>query len=305
MKIAARGRDNVIKSMTGYGRAEAVLNGRKYIVEIKSLNHRYLELSVRMPVNLALLEPEVKKKVNELIVRGRIDVTIRRENHAGMEEARPLDMNLPLVRNYHDLLVRLKEQFDLKDDITLGMLAGLKDVFVPLESPEDDVAVVWEGLALVLNQALAALTAMRQKEGDALSEDLEARIELIKGYLGEIEACVPRNVLDYQKRLADRVRELMDGMIMDESRLCQEVAMMAEKSDITEEIVRFRSHVRQFLEMLKSRDAVGRKVDFLIQEMNREVNTIGSKSNDAQISRHVIEIKSELSKLREQVQNIE
>lgn len=295
----------MIHSMTGYGRAEAVLGGRKYIVEAKSLNHRYLELSLRMPANLAPLELEVKKKINEQLVRGRIDVTIRRENQAGTEEARPLEMNLSLVKNYHDLLTRLKEQFGLQDEITLGMLAGLKDVFVPMEMPEDDVNTVWEGLAVVLNEALNALTMMRQKEGTALCEDLENRIELIDGFLGEIEAGVPRNVQDYQRRLADRVRELMDGMAVDEARLCQEVAIMAEKSDITEEIVRFRSHIGQFLDMLKSREAVGRKVDFLIQEMNREVNTIGSKSSDAQISRHVIEIKSELSKLREQVQNIE
>ena len=295
----------MIRSMTGYGRAEGFLGGRKYIVEVKSLNHRYLELSLRMPANLAPLELEVKKKINEQLVRGRIDVTIRRENQAGTEEARPLEMNLSLVKNYHDLLTRLKEQFGLRDEITLDMLAGLKDVFVPMELPEDDVNTVWEGLAVVLNEALEALTMMRQKEGAALREDLESRIALIDGYLGEIEACVPRNVQEYQRRLADRVRELLDGMPVDEARLCQEVAIMAEKSDITEEIVRFRSHIGQFLEMLKSREAVGRKVDFLIQEMNREVNTIGSKSSDAQISRHVIEIKSELSKLREQVQNIE
>lgn len=295
----------MIRSMTGYGRAEGFLGGRKYIVEVKSLNHRYLELSLRMPANLAPLELEVKKKINEQLVRGRIDVTIRRENQAGTEEARPLEMNLSLVKNYHDLLTRLKEQFGLTDEITLDMLTGLKDVFVPVELPEDDVNTIWEGLAVVLNEALEALTMMRQKEGAALREDLESRIALIDGYLGEIEACVPRNVQEYQRRLADRVRELLDGMSVDEARLCQEVAIMAEKSDITEEIVRFRSHIGQFLEMLKSREAVGRKVDFLIQEMNREVNTIGSKSSDAQISRHVIEIKSELSKLREQVQNIE
>lgn len=295
----------MIRSMTGYGRAEAVLGGRKYIVEVKSLNHRYLELSLRMPANLAPLEPEVKKKVNEQIVRGRVDVTVRRENHAGVEEARPLEMNLSLAKNYHDLLTRLKEQFGLRDEITLGMLAGLKDVFVPLELPEDDVSAVWKGLAIVLNEALESLTMMRQKEGAALREDLGGRIGLIDGHLDEIEAIVPRNVQEYQRRLTERVRELMEGMLADEARLCQEVAIMAEKSDITEEIVRFRSHIRQFMEMLNGREAVGRKVDFLIQEMNREVNTMGSKSGDAQISRHVIEIKSELSKLREQVQNIE
>jgi uncharacterized protein (TIGR00255 family) len=181
----------------------------------------------------------------------------------------------------------------------------LKDVFVPLETPEDDLTVLWEGLAGALTEALAALVDMRQTEGATLVKDLEVRLAMIKERLDNIETRVPRNVLEYKKRLSERIAELMDGMPVDESRLSQEVAIMADKSDITEEIVRFRSHIGQLLEMLKSHDAIGRKVDFLIQEMNREVNTIGSKSGDAEISLQVIEIKSELAKLREQVQNLE
>lgn len=295
----------MIRSMTGYGRAEAILGGRKYVVEIKSLNHRYLELSLRIPANLLPLELEIKKKINEQLIRGRIDVTIRRETYSGMEDTRLLEVNLPLVKNYYDLLIQLKDLFNLKEDITLDMMAGLKDVFIPLETLEDEITVLWEGLAGVLSNAIAALIDMRQKEGEVLGQDLKARLYLINEHLDEIDARAPRIVLEYQKRLVERIRELMDGMVIDESRLSQEVAIMAEKSDITEEIVRFGSHIKQFLEMLKSPEAIGRKVDFLIQEMNREVNTIGSKSSDAEVSCHVIEIKSELAKLREQVQNLE
>jgi uncharacterized protein (TIGR00255 family) len=291
--------------MTGYGRAEAVLGGRKYVVEIKSLNHRYLELSLRIPANLLPLEMEIKKKINEHLIRGKIDITIRRETYSGIEGSRLLEVNLPLVKNYYDLLIQLKDLFNLKEDITLDMMAGLKDVFIPLETLEDEITVLWEGLAGVLSNAIAALIDMRQKEGEVLGQDLKARLYLINEHLDEIDARAPQIVLEYQKRLVARIRELMDGMVIDESRLSQEVAIMAEKSDITEEIVRFRSHIKQFLEMLKSPEAIGRKVDFLIQEMNREVNTIGSKSSDAQVSCHVIEIKSELAKLREQVQNLE
>jgi uncharacterized protein (TIGR00255 family) len=291
--------------MTGYGRAEAVLGGRKYVVEIKSLNHRYLELSLRIPANLLPLEMEIKKKINEHLIRGKIDITIRRETYSGIEGSRLLEVNLPLVKNYYDLLIQLKDLFNLKEDITLDMMAGLKDVFIPLETLEDEITVLWEGLAGVLSNAIAALIDMRQKEGEVLGQDLKARLYLINEHLDEIDARAPQIVLEYQKRLVARIRELMDGMVIDESRLSQEVAIMAEKSDITEEIVRFRSHIKQFFEMLKSPEAMGRKVDFLIQEMNREVNTIGSKSNDAEISCHVIEIKSELAKLREQVQNLE
>ena len=295
----------MIRSMTGYGRAEAVLGGRKYVVEIKSLNHRYLELSLRIPANLLPLEMEIKKKINEQLIRGKIDITIRRETYSGIEGSRLLEVNLPLVKNYYDLLIQLKDLFNLKEDITLDMMASLKDVFIPLETLEDEITVLWEGLAGVLSNAIAALIDMRQKEGEVLGQDLKARLYLINEHLDEIDARAPQIVLEYQKRLVARIRELMDGMVIDESRLSQEVAIMAEKSDITEEIVRFRSHIKQFLEMLKSPEAIGRKVDFLIQEMNREVNTIGSKSNDAEISCHVIEIKSELAKLREQVQNLE
>jgi uncharacterized protein (TIGR00255 family) len=222
----------------------------------------------------------------------------------GAENGRSLSLNLTLAQNYFDLLTQLKQALHLQDDISLEMIAGQKDVFQVAE-PSQDSIVLWHELEKILDEALAGMMDMRRREGEILFRDLSARLDIMAQLLDGIEAKAPLVVLEYQKRLTDRIRDLTGGLGLDESRLSQEVAVFAEKSDITEEIVRLRSHLRQFLEMLNSEEAIGRKVDFLIQEMNREVNTIGSKSSDADISKHVIEIKSELAKLREQVQNLE
>jgi uncharacterized protein (TIGR00255 family) len=294
----------MVRSMTGYGRAEAVLDGQKFSVEVKSLNHRFLEISLRLPAMLSALEMEIKKKIAELLLRGKIDVTIRREAQGDAENGHALVLNLPLARNYFAVLSQLKQSLNLKDEISLEMIASQKDVFLTAESPQD-MASLWKGLMLILDEALAGMMEMRRREGESLSQDLSARLEVMAKRLNEIEEMAPQVVLEYQKRLSERVRELTGGLVVDETRLSQEVAILAEKSDITEEIVRLRSHLGQFLEMLDGEEAIGRKVDFLIQEMNREVNTIGSKSSDAHISRQVIEMKSELAKLREQVQNLE
>jgi uncharacterized protein (TIGR00255 family) len=294
----------MVRSMTGYGRAEAILDGQKYTVEIKSLNHRFLEISLRLPASLSALEMEIKKKIGEPLLRGKIDVSIRRDVQSSAENGQYLALNLPLAQNYFNLLMQLKQSLNLQDDIRLEMIAGQKDVFQMAELPQDDSAL-WQGLATVLEEALAGMMEMRRREGEILSRDLSARLDLMAQLLSRIEAKAPQVVLEYQKRLTDRVRELTSGLVVDEGRLSQEVAFFAEKSDITEEIVRLRSHLGQFLEMLDSEEAIGRKVDFLIQEMGREVNTIGAKSSDADISKQVIEIKSELAKLREQVQNLE
>ncbi len=294
----------MVRSMTGYGRAEAILDGQKMVVEIKSLNHRFLEISLRIPASLSALEMEIKKKIAEPLLRGKIEATIRRDAQGSTENGHFLALNLPLAQNYYNLLTQLKQSLNLKDDIRLEMIAAQKDVFLSVE-PSQDMTALWQRLAMVLDEALAGLMDMRRREGEILVRDLSARLDLMALLLNGIEAKTPRVVLEYQRRLTDRVREMTSGLMIDEARLSQEVAIFAEKSDITEEIVRFRSHLGQFQEMLNSEDAIGRKVDFLIQEMNREVNTLGSKSSDADISRQVIEIKSELAKLREQVQNLE
>jgi uncharacterized protein (TIGR00255 family) len=294
----------MIKSMTGYGKAEAVLAGRKFLIEMKSVNHRFLEISLRMPGMLLPLEGEIKKRIGEQFSRGRIEATLRVDGDGNAENEGRFTLNLPLVRNYHALLGQLKEEFHLGDEVTLAMMAGFRDAFIPAETIQDP-ATLWEGFSKILADAIRTLTEMREREGESLKRDLTGRLDRIAGFLEGIAGRAPQVVLDYQKRLTDRVRELTGGMVIDEARLLQEVAIMAEKSDITEEVVRFRSHIGQFADLLAGADAAGRKIDFLIQEMGREINTIGSKSGNAEISRSVIEIKSELAKLREQVQNIE
>ncbi len=294
----------MINSMTGYGRAEALQDGKKWLVEIKSLNHRYTEVFVRLPGTLLALEGEVKKKISERLTRGRIEVVIRMESEAAQEGEPKFDLNLPLLRHYRDLLVQVKETLNLQDGPSLGMLAGLKDAFIIREA-EVDLDRIWKGMEAVLEDALTALMEMRRKEGEVIDRDIRLRAELIKQGLDVIASRAPDVVLEYQKRLAERVKELTGGMEIDGARLSQEVAIMADRMDITEEVVRFRSHLHQLEDILAGDEAAGRKIDFLLQEMNREVNTMGSKGSDMEISRRVVEIKSELSRMREQVQNIE
>ena len=294
----------MIQSMTGYGRTEAILNDRKYTVEIKSLNHRYLEISLRVPTLLSPLELEIKKKISGRFTRGRIEASIRMDSDCGSISEGRYELNLPLIRNYYELLILLKQELNLEEKITLTMMTGFRDAFV-LKDPGLDLSVVWEDLETVLDKAMAALIEMRKKEGENIYHDLMQRLNLIIKSLDSIALRAPQVTVEYQKRLSERVKELTGGMVLDDLRLGQEVAIMAEKSDITEEIVRLKSHIHQFGDLLKNIDAAGRNIDFIIQEMIREINTIGSKSSDADISRKVIEIKSELARIREQVQNIE
>jgi uncharacterized protein (TIGR00255 family) len=291
-------------SMTGYGRAEAQIEGRKWIIEIKSLNHRYIEIITRLPNVLSSLEVDIKKRVGERIFRGRIEISIQADAESGPDNGVQYSLNTPLLRNYYSLLTKMKEELNLKDDVTLRTLSRFKEIFVPSET-RFDPAAVWGGLQKTLDEALDALIRMRQVEGEVLKKDSLARLDTLKRYLASAKARAPRTVLEYKQRLQDRIRELTEGLEMDPVRLSQEVALLAEKSDITEEIVRFESHISQMEKLLQGSDAIGRKIDFLLQEMGREVNTLGSKSNDIAIAQDVIELKSELAKLREQAQNVE
>ncbi len=294
----------MIKSMTGYGRAKAVIEGKSIVVEIKSVNHRNMEIIVRLPGMLSALEVEIKKKISERLFRGRVEVSIQTESGFGKENAEQLEINLPLIRNYYSLLNQIRQEFDFKDEITLSMVTGLKYAISYSEgdvNPEE----IWKHLERILSDSIDSLTEMREKEGELLYRDFLARSGIISDYLGDLETRAPQVVMEYKKKLSERIGELTDILEIDESRLSQEIAIMAEKSDITEEIVRFESHLSQFSEMLESDEAIGRKMDFLLQEMLREINTIGSKSSDIEMSRNVIEIKSELAKLREQIQNVE
>lgn len=295
----------MIRSMTGYGRAESVLKGEKLVVEIRSVNHRSLDISLRLPGILLSLETKIKKKISERFFRGRVDVSVKlNPGGLNLEDEGKFELNLPLIRNYYSLLTLMKQELDLKGEITLDMIAGLKGAIVPSEV-ELDMEAAWDEIEKTLDNSIDALILMREKEGEAIYGDFLSRLDIIKDCLNSVKSRAPQVVLEYEKRLSERVKELTEGVEIDEARLCQEVAIMAEKSDITEEIVRFESHIGQFHDMLEGSGAVGRKMDFLLQEMHREVNTIGSKSYDTEISSRVIELKNELSRVREQAQNVE
>jgi uncharacterized protein (TIGR00255 family) len=292
----------MIKSMTGYGRVETVQENRNIIVEAKSVNHRFLEIFLRTPSALSPQEMELKKKISERFKRGRIEVSIRLEGEGA--DVSKVNLNLEIARDYFDVLNRLKAEFNLQSPISLKTLAGFRDIF----TPPTEVQLSPDFLNQVEKtflESLAMLTNMRQDEGLAMFQDMDMRLKAIKGILETIKLRAPQVVIEYQKRLAERIKELTAGYALDEARLAQEVAVMAERSDITEEIVRMHSHIGQFEELLLSEGSEGRKIDFLLQEMNREINTIGSKVSDVEITRQVIEVKSELGKLREQAQNIE
>lgn len=292
----------MIKSMTGYGRVEAICEGRNIIVEAKSVNHRFLEIALRTPASLYPMEMEYKKKISERFKRGRIDVSIRLEGEGA--DSGKIQLNLDIARGYFDAFNRLREEFHIEEPVQLKNLIGFRDIFTPpVENQLSDEFLAQLESALL--EALAILAGMRQEEGIALYSDMKMRLDLLGNLTKSIQARAPQVVLDYSKRLSERVKELMSGIEIDPARLAQEIAIMADRCDITEEIVRMQSHIGQFEALLQSDEAEGRKIDFLLQEMNREINTIGSKSNDADIARQVIEAKSELGKLREQAQNIE
>lgn len=292
----------MIKSMTGYGRVEAICDGRNIVVEAKSVNHRFLEIALRMPAALYPLEMEYKKKIGERFKRGRIDVSIRLEGDGA--EPSKVNLNLEVARDYFDVLTRLKNEFNLQEPIGLKTLISFRDIFTPPVETQLNGDFL-NSVDKTLQEALSMLVNMRQDEGIALFSDMQMRLQTIGETMGTIRSRAPQVVMEYQRRLSDRIKELSAGFELDAARLAQEVAIMADRCDITEEIVRMQSHIGQFEALLQSDEAEGRKIDFLLQEMNREINTIGSKSNDVEIARQVIEAKSELGKLREQAQNIE
>jgi uncharacterized protein (TIGR00255 family) len=292
----------MIKSMTGYGRANTVCEGKNIIVEAKSVNHRFLEILLRTPSTLFPLEMDYKKRVAEKFKRGRIEVFIKFEGE-GTDLSR-VNLNMEIARDYYNVLNQLKNEFKIESPVALENLTCFRDIFTPPAETELSALFLDEVKKTFLD-ALATLASMRQDEGLVLYQDMQMRLDIISGILENIGSRAPRVVSEYQKRLAERVKELMEGCALDESRLAQEVAIMAERTDITEEVVRMQSHIGQFKALLNSDEPEGRKIDFLLQEMNREINTIGSKVGDLEITRHVIEVKSELGKLREQAQNIE
>jgi uncharacterized protein (TIGR00255 family) len=294
----------MIKSMTGYGRSETALGGRNVVMEIRSLNHRNLEVIVRFPAFLSFLEMDIKKRLSEKISRGRVEVGIKVDAEPGMNGGEKLNANLPLIRDYHSLLSDIKKELGLDDKISLDLIARLKNG-IYVSEVELDPEEAWETISVALDEAVDSLITMKEKEGEILCDDFIEHLTLTEEYIKNLELRSPRVALEYQERLKERIAELAGGVEIDEARVSQEIAILAEKSDINEETVRLASHIVQFREMIKVGGSIGRKLDFLLQEMHREINTIGSKSGDLEISRNVIEIKTELAKLREQVQNIE
>ncbi len=293
----------MIKSMTGFGRGESSDGVHSFSVEIKTVNHRYNDIIVKMPKYLLFLEEKVKKLIKEYLNRGRVEVYINLEylTDSNIE----VNVNIPLALAYKRELENLINQLEIGDDISLNHLLTLPEV-IKTERKDVDEDVVWGCLSQALEIALENVVNMRKKEGIELKKDIEIQLRKLENLIDKIEKRAPQVVMEYKEKLKERISELMDeDTDLDEERLNFEVVLFADKSDINEEVVRFKSHIKQFYMSLEQDEAVGRKLDFLIQEMNREVNTIGSKANDLEIINDVMDIKAQLEKIREQVQNIE
>lgn len=288
--------------MTGYGRGEGETALGKVIVETRSVNHRFSDIAIRLPKRLALFETRIKEIIRSQVSRGRVDVFIKLDVTGG--EKFQLQVDSSLAEQYVQALLSLKDKFQLKGEITLELLAGAKDLIAAKEEV-GDIEPYWVEIVPILKRSLHEMDEMKCSEGNALSKDIQSRLERIAQQLKEIKMQVPSYVDAYQNRLRERLRSLLGGLEVDPSRLQQEIALLAERTDITEEIVRAESHLSQFMLFFDGKDSVGRKMDFLIQEIHREVNTVSAKANDAEVSQKVVEIKSELEKIREQVQNIE
>jgi len=293
----------LIKSMTAYGRGEVQQGDVVFIAEIRSVNNRFRDIILRIPKNYQILDKDLRAIISSRIRRGRVEVSIQMED-SGVADPYDLELNVPLVNSYFKIFEQLREQFGLDKEIRLESLCQMKDVVLFKPEPAD-IDKMRPGFQEVLKLALDSLNLMRTKEGEAIEADLSKRLEMLEGYVNEVEERAPRLVEEYRNRLKDNVAHMLNDLTVDESRVAQEVAFFAEKSDITEEVVRLRSHLKQFREYLSIDEALGRRLDFLIQEMNREVNTLGSKASESHISRVVVEMKAELEKLREQIQNVE
>ena len=292
----------MLKSMTGFGRADGDTTLGKVFVESRSVNHRYCDINIKLPKRLTLFENRMKEMIRSQVSRGRIDVSFRLENSG--EEKVQLSVDLDLAKQYYRVLHELKEKLQLKDDITLNLLAGAKDLITAKEEI-GDIEPYWQEVLRILEQSLKNMDDMKRLEGESLAHDLKQRLESIAEQFQMIKQQFPSRLETTLSRLHDRLRSLLEGMEVDPSRFQQEIAFLAERTDITEEIVRAGSHLAQFRTLLEGNEPVGRKMDFLLQEIHREVNTVSAKANDAEISQRVVEIKSELEKIREQVQNIE
>lgn len=292
----------MIKSMTGFGRAEAVLNGRSITVEIRSVNHRYYEFSCRLPRSMNFAEEKIKSFLYGKISRGKVEVSVLVQNVAAVSEK--ITVNKEVISEYITALREIKDEMNLTDNLSLSDVMRIPDAFTVVKA-ETDEEQLWEDLKSVLSAALDNFVKMRETEGAKMRADILSRLEVIEKNVSVVEERSPKIVEDYRKRLYDRMCEVLEGRNIDEGRILLEAGIFSEKTAVDEETVRLRSHISQLRGMLESDEPIGRKLDFLVQEMNRETNTIGSKVQDIEVTKIVVDQKSEIEKIREQIQNIE
>ena len=292
----------MLKSMTGFGKGEGDTALGKLYVEVRSVNHRYCDINIKLPKRLTPFENRIKETIRSQVSRGRIDVSLKLDNLG--EEKIQLHVDLHLAEQYYQVLQSLREKLQLKDEVSLALLAGSKDLITAKEEA-GDIEPYWQEIVPILKRSFQDLDEMKRLEGESIAKDIQQRLEYIAQQLAIIKQQFPSRLEAYQNKLQERLQSLLKGMEVDFSRFQQEVAFLTERTDITEEIVRTESHLAQFTILWKGEESVGRKMEFLLQEIHREVNTVSAKANDAEISQRVVEIKSELEKIREQVQNIE
>ena len=292
----------MIRSMTGYGRDQQLLHGRSITVEIRSVNHRYFEFSCRAPRGCAFLEDRLKRALQSAISRGKVEVALTLQTVESRNTSVAVDP--ALAGQYITALRALGEEYALPDDLTLSTICRLPDIFTLCRGEEDEEELAADVLS-VLQKALEQFVAMRETEGERLKADVLSRLLTMEEHLSFVEERSPQTVAEYRARLTAKLTELLNGAVPDENRILTEVGIIADRLAVDEETVRLRSHFAQLRKILESTEPVGRKLDFLVQEMNRETNTIGSKCSDTAIAGHVVEMKSELEKIREQIQNIE
>ena len=292
----------MIKSMTGYGRAQKILNGRDILVEIRSVNHRYYEYSSRVPRAFNYVDEKLKALLKQGISRGKVEVNVTINNIEGRDTE--IALNKGAAEGYVNALRSVSAELGLEDDLTLSKLIKLPDIFNIQKTPDNEEQV-WDDVSAVAGEALYKFVSMRETEGEKLRNDVLEKSDLILKMVGQVEALSPKTVENYRGKLYQKLSELLESKDIDQQRILTEAAIFAEKIAVDEETVRLRSHVSQLRDMLDSADPIGRKLDFIVQEMNREVNTIGSKAQDLSITKIVVDMKAEIEKIREQIQNIE
>ncbi len=288
--------------MTGYGRAQKILNGRDILVEIRSVNHRYYEYSSRIPRTYSYIDEKLKALLKTSVSRGKVEVSVTINNIEAKESE--ISVNKAVAEGYINALRSVSEELGLKDDLVLSKLIKLPEIFVVQKAP-DNQEQIWADIAEVADEALSKFVEMRSTEGERLKNDIIAKADFILGMVEKVEELSPQTVENYRSRLYQKLSEILENKDIDEQRILTESAVFAEKIAVDEETVRLKSHISQLKNMFDSDDPIGRKLDFIVQEMNREVNTIGSKAQDLNITKIVVDMKAEIEKIREQIQNIE